>query len=124
PRATGDPDAPFLFQVANLDYSDYLGRLALGRVLQGSIRVNDQVVLSGPGKEPTRARVTKVFTHLGLGRVETEVGLPGDIVLLPGLENVNIGDTLSDPEAVQQLATPSVDEPTVSVTFSPNTSPF
>ncbi|HZJ08141.1 MAG TPA: translational GTPase TypA [Trueperaceae bacterium] len=124
PPASGDREAPFLFQVANLDYSDYLGRLALGRILQGTVRVGDSVVLSGPGKEPSRARVTKVFTHLGLARVETEVGEPGDIVLLPGIEKVNIGDTLSDPDAVQQLASPTVDEPTVSVTFSPNTSPF
>ena len=124
PPAGGDAGAPFLLQVANLDYSDYLGRLALGRILQGTIRANDSVVLVGPDKEPTRARITKVMTHLGLTRVETEVGEPGDIVVLPGLDEVNIGDTLSDPEAVKQLPTPAIDEPTVSVTFSPNTSPF
>ena len=124
PPASGDAKAPFLFQVTNLDYSDYLGRLALGRILQGTIRANDSVVLVGPGKQPKRARITKVMTHLGLTRVETEVGEPGDIVVLPGLDEVNIGDTLSDPEAVRQLETPTVDEPTVSVTFSPNTSPF
>ena len=124
PPASGDASAPFLFQVTNLDYSDYLGRLALGRILQGTIRANDTVVLVGPGKQPKRARITKVMTHLGLARVETEVGEPGDIVVLPGLEEVNIGDTLSDPDAVKQLETQPVDEPTVSVTFSPNTSPF
>jgi len=124
PPASGDAKAPFLFQVTNLDYSDYLGRLALGRILQGTIRANDSVVLVGPGKQPKRARITKVMTHLGLTRVETEVGEPGDIVVLPGLDEVNIGDTLSDPEAVKQLDSPQVDEPTVSVTFSPNTSPF
>ncbi len=124
PKAGGDPSAPFLFQVANLDYSDYLGRLALGRVLRGSVGTGENVVLTGRGKEPHRARVTKVYTHLGLERVETERTEPGDIVVLSGLEDVNIGDTISSPDAVEQLPSPSVDEPTVSVTFSPNTSPF
>src|SRR5690606_34348679 len=109
PTASGDPKAPFLFQVTNLDYSDYLGRLALGRILQGTIRANDSVVLVGPDKEPKRARITKVMTHLGLTRVETEVGEPGDIVVLPGLDEVNIGDSLYDPDAVTQLPTPAID---------------
>src|SRR5690606_24896256 len=69
PSAGGDHEAPFLFQVANLDYSDYLGRLALGRVLRGTVGTGDPVVLTGRGKEPHRARVTKVYTHLGLERV-------------------------------------------------------
>ncbi|HZW99454.1 MAG TPA: GTP-binding protein, partial [Trueperaceae bacterium] len=124
PSAGGDHEAPFLFQVANLDYSDYLGRLALGRVLRGTVGTGDPVVLTGRGKEPHRARVTKVYTHLGLERVETDRAATGDIVVISGLEDVNIGDTVSAPGAVEQLASPSVDEPTVSVTFSPNTSPF
>ena len=124
PVAGGDPKAPFLFQVANLDYSDYLGRLALGRVLRGTVGTGEPVVLTGRGKEPHRARVTKVYTHLGLERVETDRAATGDIVVISGLEDVNIGDTISAPDAVEQLASPSVDEPTVSVTFSPNTSPF
>src|SRR5690606_22790785 len=124
PPAAGDAAAPFLFQVANLDYSDYLGRLALGRVLRGGVSAGDPVALTGRGKEVTRARVTKVYTHLGLERVETERAEPGDIVVISGLEDVNIGDTVSTPEAVETLPTPTVDEPTVAVTFSPNTSPF
>ncbi len=124
PPAGGDEGAPFLFQVANLDYSDYLGRLALGRVLRGTVGTGEPVVLTGRGKEPHRSRVTKVYTHLGLERVETDRAATGDIVVISGLEDVNIGDTVSAPEAVEQLPSPSVDEPTVSVTFSPNTSPF
>ncbi|MBW7916882.1 MAG: translational GTPase TypA [Trueperaceae bacterium] len=124
PPAKADPDAPFRFQVANLDYSDYLGRLALGRVLDGTVRPGDTVVRVAPGKAPEKVRVTKVYTHLGLNRIETETGLPGDIIVLSGLGDVTIGDTLCDPEHVAALPAVEVDEPTVSVTFSPNTSPF
>ncbi len=124
PMAAGDPEAPFKLQVANLDYSDYLGRLALGRVLQGRVKPGDQIVRVGPGKEPEKARVTKVYTHLGLARTETEEGLPGDIIVLSGIADVNIGDTIGDPSLSEALPAVAVDEPTVSVTFSPNTSPF
>ncbi len=124
PRAAGDPAAPFKLQVANLDYSDYLGRLALGRVLQGEVKPGDAIVSVGPGKEPAKSRVTKVYTHLGLARIETEVGRTGDIIVLSGLSDVTIGDTIGDATLSQALPSVAVDEPTVSVTFSPNTSPF
>ncbi len=122
--AKADESAPFRFQVANLDYSDYLGRLALGRVLEGTIKPGETVVRVAPGKEPEKARITKVYTHLGLNRIETEIGLPGDIIVLSGLDDVTIGDTLCNPDNVVALPAVQVDEPTVSVTFSPNTSPF
>ena len=122
--AKADESAPFRFQVANLDYSDYLGRLALGRVLEGTIKPGEMVVRVAPGKEPEKARITKVYTHLGLNRIETEIGLPGDIIVLSGLDDVTIGDTLCNPDNVVALPSVQVDEPTVSVTFSPNTSPF
>src|SRR5690606_870135 len=95
-----------------------------GRVLRGSVGTGESVVLTGRGKEPHRARVTKVYTHLGLDRVETERTEPGDIVVLSGLEDVNIGDTISSPDAVEQLPSPSVDVPTVGATFSPTPRPF
>ncbi len=124
PPAKADEKAPFRFQVANLDYSDYLGRLALGRVLDGTVKPGDSVVRVAPGKAPERARITKVYTHLGLNRIETERGMPGDIIVLSGLDDVTIGDTLCDPEHVAALPAVEVDEPTLSMTFSPNTSPF
>ncbi|MEJ2667500.1 MAG: translational GTPase TypA [Deinococcales bacterium] len=124
PAADGDPNAPFRMQVANLDYSDYLGRLAIGRVLQGSVSAGDAIVRAGPDGRVTRTRVTKVFTHLGLGRSECEAAETGDIVALSGVDDAMIGETLCDPEAVEALPAVHVDEPTVSVTFSPNTSPF
>ncbi len=124
PAAKGDPEAPFQLQVANLDYSDYLGRLAVGRVLQGRIRTGDAIVRALPDGGERRARVTKVFTHLGLARSECEEAETGDIVALSGVDDVMIGETLCHPDAVVSLPNVPVDEPTVSVTFSPNTSPF
>jgi len=124
PAARGDPDAPFRMQVANLDYSDYLGRLAIGRVLQGRIRPGETLVRAGSGGSVTRARVTKVFTHMGLSRSECAQAETGDIVALSGVEGAMIGETLCHPDAVEALPSVRVDEPTVSVTFSPNTSPF
>lgn len=124
PVAYGDAAAPFQMQVANLDYSDYLGRVALGRVRRGEAKVGDPVVRVARDGSAVRARLTKVYTHLGLQRVESERVTAGDIVAVSGIEDVQIGDTLCDPDAVEPLPFAGVDEPTVSVTFSPNTSPF
>jgi len=124
PVADGDAAAPFQMQVANLDYSDYLGRVALGRVRRGEAKVGDPVVRVARDGSAVRARLTKVYTHLGLQRVESERVTAGDIVAVSGIEDVQIGDTLCDPDAVEPLPFAGVDEPTVSVTFSPNTSPF
>ena len=123
PEAVADTEAPFQLQVSNLDYSDYLGRIAVGRVLRGTLHKGDSILrLTRAGE--VRARITKLYTHLGLARVETDEVSAGDIIALTGVEEVQIGDTLTDPNAPDALPVMSVDEPTVSVTFSPNTSPF
>ena len=123
PEAVADTDAPFQLQVSNLDYSDYLGRIAIGRVLRGTLHKGESVLrLTRTGE--VRARITKLYTHLGLARVETDEVFAGDIIALTGVDEVQIGDTLTDPNAPDALPVMSVDEPTVSVTFSPNTSPF
>ena len=124
PVAAGDLDAPFQMQVANLDYSDYLGRVALGRVRRGQAKMGDSVVRIGRDGREVRGRLTKVYTHLGLHRVEAESIEAGDIVAISGLEDVQIGDTICDPSGIEALPFHGVDEPTVAVTFSPNTSPF
>jgi GTP-binding protein len=124
PEAEVDLDAPFQLQVANLDYSDYLGRIAIGRVARGRVEKGEWLVHLGRNGSEVRAKVTKLYTHLGLSRVEVEEVAAGDIVALAGLEGVQIGDTLTHPDAPDALPITPVDEPTVSVTFSPNTSPF
>jgi GTP-binding protein len=124
PAPAVDKDGPFLMQVANLDGSDYLGRIAVGRVQRGRISAGDNVVSIDQEGATTRTRVTKVYTHLGLDRIETKRAEAGDIIALTGVDEVGIGDVLADPEHPEQLERIPVDEPTVMVTFSPNTSPF
>ncbi len=124
PEAVADTDAPFQLQVSNLDYSDYLGRIAVGRVLRGTLSKGESLVRLDRQGEAVRSRVTKLYTHLGLARVETETVSAGDIIALTGVDEVQIGDTLTHPDAPDALPVMSVDDPTVAVTFSPNTSPF
>lgn len=124
PEAVADTGAPFQLQVSNLDYSDYLGRIAVGRVLRGTIAKGDSVLRLMRDGSQARARVTKLYTHLGLARVEVEAVSAGDIIALTGVDGVQIGDTLTHPDAPDALPVMAVDDPTVAVTFSPNTSPF
>ncbi len=124
PATNDDPDGPFLLQVSNLDYDAYVGRLAIGRVLRGQVRPGSTIFLRGRTGEPTRARVPKVFTHLGLQRVETDVAQAGDIIALAGLEEVQIGDTVGGEGSTEHLPAPAIDEPTVAVTLAPNDGPF
>ena len=124
PKAASDMDAPFQMQVANLDYSDYLGRIAIGRILRGQVQKGETVLRIERDGTHTKAQITRAYTHLGLQKIETDHIEAGDIVGLAGLEGVQIGDTLTDPEVVEVLPVVPVDEPTVSITFSPNTSPL
>ncbi len=124
PAPPVEPDAPFMMQVANLDGSEYLGRIAIGRVESGSVAPGDQVVRVAADGSTQRSRITKVFTHLGLSRVETGRGVAGDIIALTGLDDVTISDAITHPDHPVQPERVPVDEPTVQVTFSPNTSPF
>lgn len=124
PPAKVDLDAPFQLQVSNLDYSDYLGRLAIGRVRRGRIAKNDMAFCIQRDSSQIKARITKLYTHLGLQRIEVEEVSAGDIIALSGIEDVQIGDTITDLAAPEALPVMSVDEPTISMTFAPNTSPF
>jgi GTP-binding protein len=115
---------PFQMLVANLDYSEYLGRIVVGRVRRGKVRRGELVNLIHKDGTMTRTRVMRPFTHLGLERIEAEEVGAGDIVALTGIEDAQIGETvadLADPEALPVI---TVDEPTVSVLLQPNTSPF
>ncbi len=123
PAPKGDPSAPLQLLVTNLDYSDYLGRLAVGRIVNGTLTANSTVAISrenGLGK----AKVGVVYSHEGLKRVDVETAVAGDIVALAGLDEVTIGDSLLDLENPQPLPRIAVDEPTMSMVFSANNSPF
>ncbi len=115
---------PLQMLVANLDYSEYLGRIVVGRVRRGKVKRGELVNLIHKDGTMTRTRVARPFTHLGLQRIEAEEVGAGDIVALSGIEGAQIGETiadLTDPEALPAI---TVDEPTVSMVFQPNTSPF
>ncbi|MDR9391296.1 MAG: translational GTPase TypA [Trueperaceae bacterium] len=124
PVADGDPDAPALLQVTNLDGDPYLGTLAIGRLRRGTMRPGDDLVRLDADGGTHRARVAKVLGHAGLRRVERDVAEAGDIVALAGIDGIRIGETLADPAAPERLPTPRIDAPTVAITLGPNTSPL
>jgi GTP-binding protein len=119
-----DPDGPLQLQVSSLDYNSYVGVIGIARITRGRIRSNTPVsVINADGK--TRSgRVLQVFGFLGLERVEVDAAQAGDIIAFTGIEDLNISDTLCDPAHPEALPPLSVDEPTVSMTFQVNTSPF
>lgn len=124
PAPEVDLEAPFQMLVTNLDYSDYLGRIVVGRVQRGEVRKGESINLVHKDGTTTRARVVQPFTHLGLQRIEAERVGAGDIVALSGIEHAQIGETVADLDRPEALPIITVDEPTVSMTFGPNTSPF
>jgi GTP-binding protein len=119
-----DPEGPLQMQVSNLDYNSYVGAIAVGRVTRGSIRPNQQVIVVKADGDRHRARVGLVYGYLGLERHEVPEASAGDIIAITGIDGPNVSDTLCDPDHVEPLPALSVDEPTVSMTFQVNASPF
>jgi GTP-binding protein len=124
PAPDVDPDGPLQMQVSNLDYNSYVGAIAVGRVTRGSIRPNQPVMVVKGDGDRHKARVGLVYGYLGLERHEVSEATAGDIIALTGIEGPNVSDTLCDPDQVEPLPALSVDEPTVSMTFQVNASPF
>ncbi len=119
-----DVDGPFQMQVSALDYSSYVGVIGVGRITRGSLKPNQPVIVAGADGKEKKGKVLKVMGHLGLERVEVEEARAGDIVCITGIDGLSISDTLCDPAAVESLPALTVDEPTVSMTFQVNDSPF
>lgn len=119
-----DPEGPFQMQISNLDYSSYVGAIAVGRVTRGKVKPNQQVAVVKYDGEQYRAKIGLVYGYLGLERFEVKEAAAGDIIAVTGLEAPNVSDTLCHPEHIEAMAQLSVDEPTVSMTFQVNTSPF
>ena len=124
PAPVADPEAPLQLLVAALDYDNHLGQIAVGRVSRGRITKGEQVVLIGHDSNTPAYRVERLFTFRDLERHEIESASAGEIVALSGLRDVRIGDTVASPEAPDPLERMKVEEPTVRMTFSVNTSPF
>jgi GTP-binding protein len=123
PPPRGDADAPLQMLVANLDSSDYLGRIAIGRVFNGRVKVGDPIAVCKLDGRIQETRVTKLFAFEGLRRVDITDASAGDIVCLAGIEDITIGETIADVEHRLALTPIAVDEPTVSMIFGVNTSP-
>jgi GTP-binding protein len=124
PPPSGDPDATLQLLVANLDYSDYLGRLAIGRVFHGRLRLGDEVGIVKLDGSLQKTRITKMYSFEGLKRVdETDAG-PGSVLAIAGVEGITIGETVTHPEKPAPLPPIQIDEPTIAMTFTINTSPF
>lgn len=117
-------DGPFQMQISALDYNSYVGVIGIGRISRGELKPNQQIVVLDPKGKTRKAKVLQVMGYHGLERVETELATAGDIVCITGVDKLGISDTLCDPNAVEALPPLSVDEPTVSMTFQVNDSPF
>ena len=124
PEPQGDPSGPLQILVANLDYSDYLGRLAIARVFNGKMRTGEEVSIAKRDGSFEKTKITKLFSFSGLKRsdiTETELG---DIVAVAGVEGITIGETITNPEHPAPLPPIVIDEPTIAMLFAVNTSPF
>jgi len=124
PPPTGDPDGILQVLVTNIDYNDYVGRLAVGRVFSGTIKSADPVAMINSEGVAIKAKVSNLYVFQGLQRTEVNAAFAGDIVAVAGTEGVSIGDTITNVETPKALPRIHVDEPTISMVFSANTSPF
>jgi GTP-binding protein len=119
-----DPEGPFQMQISTLDYSSYVGMIGVGRIRRGQVKMNMPVTIIDREHKTRQGRILQVLEYLGLERTEVPVAYAGNIVAISGIEELKISDTLCDPSCVEALPALSVDEPTVSMTFQVNTSPF
>jgi GTP-binding protein len=124
PAPTVNSDGPLQMQISALDYNSYVGVIGVGRITRGTLAPNTQVTVVDVEGGTRKGRVLQVMGYLGLERVDVESSEAGDIVCITGIEGLNISDTLCDPDHVEALPPLSVDEPTVSMTFQVNDSPF
>ncbi len=117
-------EGPVQMQISALDYNSYIGVIGVGRIKRGRMKPNMQVIVAGSDGSKRKERILQVTGYVGLERVDVEEAQAGDIVCITGIDKLNISDTICDPEAVEILPPLSVDEPTVSMTFQVNDSPF
>ncbi len=124
PPPVGDPDGVFQMLIANLDYSDYLGRLGIGRVFNGTLHRGDDVAIAKRDGSLEKTRITKLYSFEGLKRVDETVARQGDLLAIAGVEGITIGETVTSAETPVPLPPIHIDEPTIAMAFTINTSPF
>ncbi|MCF6766115.1 translational GTPase TypA [Thiotrichales bacterium 19S3-7] len=124
PKPEVDLDGPFQMQITTLDYSNYVGTIGIGRITRGSAKTNMPVSIINANGNKRQGRILQVFSHMGLERKEVPEAYAGDIICITGIEELKISDTLCDPANPESLPSLSVDEPTITMTFQVNDSPF
>jgi len=125
PVRDDDPDGPLQMQITSLDYSSYVGKIGIGRIKRGRIKaLQDVIVVNGEGSTPIKARINQVLNFKGLDRVLVKEAMAGDIVLINGIEEIGIGSTICAPDTPDPMPMLTVDEPTLTMNFMVNTSPF
>lgn len=124
PSPSGDADAPLQCLFSSLDYDDYIGRIGVGRIENGVLKRNDSAVLCKTDGTTQNVKISRLYQFEGLKRVECEQAQAGDIICVSGIEDLNIGETLCDPEHIDPLPFIKIDEPTISMNFIVNDSPF
>lgn len=125
PAREDDPDGPLQLQITSLEYSSYVGKIGVGRILRGKVKaLQDVVWMNGPDDKPTKARINQVLTFKGLDRVIADEALAGDIVLINGIEEISIGSTICAPDTPEGLPMLKIDEPTLTMNFMVNNSPL
>ncbi len=120
----GDTSAPFRMQPATLGYDNFLGRMAVGRVYEGSVKVNDNVVIINADGEERKGKVSQLYTFRGMDRIETEEAIAGDIVAIAGIPDIYVGETIASEVGLKALPAIKVDEPALAIEFIVNDSPF
>ncbi len=124
PHPDVEIDAPLQMQISALDYNSYVGVIGIGRVTRGTARTNQQVIIVDVEGKQRKGKILQVKSHLGLERIDVEEATAGEIICISGIDKLNISDTICDPEKVEAMTPLSVDEPTISMTFQVNDSPF
>ena len=124
PHPDVEVDAPLQMQISALDYNSYVGVIGIGRVTRGIARTNQQVIIVDVQGKQRKGKILQVKSHLGLERIDVDEAAAGEIVCISGIDKLNISDTICDPERVEAMTPLSVDEPTISMTFQVNDSPF
>ncbi|MFN9151639.1 MAG: GTP-binding protein, partial [Bacteroidota bacterium] len=124
PPPTVDVETPFAMVISALDWSDYVGRIAIGRIIEGSLSVGDNVNLIKPDGARESSRITKMYVHEGIARNETTTASAGEIIALSGFENVYIGETIAHSSRTEPLSYVNIEEPTIAMYFMVNTSPL
>lgn len=124
PGPISDEDAPFQMQVTSLDYDSHKGRILIGRVHRGTVRSGQMMTITGEGITETRQKIASLMSFEGLGKVEVESAIAGDLIAITGFADAKIGSTICDPDHVEALPEVAIEEPTLKLTFGVNTSPF